>query len=531
MNKSGTAPGSGEDGGASAGQEDWTDIFILRDDLVGAIRAPGIRRKQYPLEMAVREAGAQLIQYCYEDYFSLADLLRLVEDAARGNGLEGGMERILWLWELDPDDPRLVSLKPAGEAKKTRKGRQTGPSELAPGSGEQPSESSIWALDANGKIRPNERNALKAIELMGVELSYDRFRREVRIEGLEGYGPTLDRHAHAELYLAIQREHFFKVNAEDLAKIVGSAARRNSFDPITDYLDGLVWDGTERLDEWLATYAGASDDIYVREVASKFLIAAVRRARRPGCKFDHMPVFEGEEGRGKSSVGKVLAGEDYFTDSIPLSSHDPRHTIEAMRGMWIGELGELAQLKRADVETVKSWLSRTKDVAALKYEPESVGIPRRFVVFGTVNPDGMGYLQSKTGNRRFWPIRVDGFDLQAIQRDRNNLWAEAAHREAQGESLELSTEAKALAFGEQAAREAWDEWDEIIAAHLDSVVPFEQEKYFTTVQDMAANPLHLEAAYITPAVQQRISAALRRYGLVSRVKKVRGRWFWGFPPA
>lgn len=480
--------------------------------------------------MAVREVYAQLVEYCYEGVFDLADLAIRVEDDATKNGLQGGMERILQLWELEPDDPRLAKLRPAAEGKKGRKGRKTSPSEFTLGSGEQPSEEpDIWVKSDSGKILPIERNALKAIELMGVELKYDRFRREARIEGLDGYGPGIDKHAHSELYLAIQREHFFKVPAEDLAKMVVSAARRNSYDPITEYLDALVWDGFERLDEWLITYGGAEDNPYVREVGSKFLMAAVRRARQPGCKFDYMPVFEGEEGRGKSSVGWVLAGVDYFTDSIPLSSHEPRHTIESMRGKWIGELAELAQLKRADVETIKAWLSRTTDTGALKYDPESVSIPRRFVVFGTVNPDDMGYLQSKTGNRRFWPVKVEGFDLGNLARDRNQLWAEAAFREAKGESLELSSHVRPVAMEEQKAREMSDEWEEMIRHWADhergeflvSTIP---RVIRCTIQKVAKAVLDINPDRLSRPEQLRIAAALRNSGF-KRVHNRTGK-FW-----
>lgn len=527
--KPGGERGAESDAHLADGVDELADVYALRRDLLAAIASPKIRRQQFALEMAVLEAGAQLVQFCYEGIFDLADLVRLVADTAQRNGYENALERTLEIWELDPEsDARLQSLVKAAPVK----GRPHGtPAQKRPRRPrvDRSDEDSIWQLDGNGKIRPNEANALKALELLKVELSFDRFRRESRIDGLEGYGPTLDEDAQSEIYLAIQRNYFFKVAAEDLKKIIRSAARRNSHDPITDFLDASQWDGMERIDEWLITYGGARDDIYVREVGRKMLLAAVRRARHPGAKFDYLPILEGPEGVGKSTVLKILAGEDFFTDSIPLHSGNPRHTIESMRGIWVAEYGELAGLQKADVETVKAWLSRSVDSAALKWEKDATGIPRRFIAVGTTNPQANGFLNSTTGNRRFWPVVVQGFDLDAVKRDRAQLWAEAAYWEAKGETLELSKEARAIAAMEQDAREMQDEWVGTVSDWLDGKVGFEQEKFFVTVQQVATECLHLDMNQITPAAQQRIANALRRCGLTSRMKKVRGRWYWGYP--
>jgi len=80
-----------------------------------------------------------------------------------------------------------------------------------------------------------------------------------------------------------------------------------SFESVIDYLNSLAWDETPRLDRWLVECAGADDSPYVRAVSRAMLIAAVRRARHPGCRFDQMPVLEGPQGCGKSAALRVLA--------------------------------------------------------------------------------------------------------------------------------------------------------------------------------------------------------------------------------
>jgi hypothetical protein len=523
LKKTGRGGAGGANGDATldaAPNDDLLDVFQLRNDLLGTLRNPRVRGKITVVERLVAEIGAQLIEYCYSEVFDLPGLVRLTAKEAEKAGMENALARVAELWAVG-HDPRIAEmLKPK---KKGRKGGGTDALPLAPPmpnpDESAEGESSIWQIDRNGKVRPNEANFRTAMDRLGIRLSYDLFAREIRLDGLDGYGPGLDKDTVSKLYLKIQSEFYFRIGFDDLERMLRIAARDNAFDPITDYLSGLVWDGVERLDEWLITYGGAKDDAYVREVGAKFLIAAVRRAFQPGCKFDYMPIFEGDEGRGKSSVGAILAGAAYFTDSIPIHSHEPRHTIEALRGKWICEAAELASIKRTqDVETVKAWLSRSTDTAALKWERDSTGVPRRFVVFGTTNPDGTGYFDQRTGNRRFWPIRVDGFDLEAVARDRDNLWAEAVWRERAGESLEISPDVKSLAKVEQEAREVTDAWEDLLAEW--AAVTYDQEFLKSTAPRIVQGPmariaevvLRIEPSRLTRPDQLRIGVALTRLG-------------------
>jgi virulence-associated protein E len=243
--------------------------------------------------------------------------------------------------------------------------------------------------------------------------------------------------------------------------VVLDAVRHNSFHPVLNYLGGLTWDGVERLDRWLVTYGGAEDTNYVRAVGGLALIAAVRRVRKPGCKFDEMLILENpQQGTDKSTALKVLAvREKWFSDDLPLHS-DGKRVIEQTRGKWIVEASDLSGMRRSDVEHLKATLSRTSDRARLSYDRLTTERQRQFVVIGTTN--AAHYLRDTTGNRRYWPVRVKRFDLDALTRDRDQLWAEAATREAAGALIRLDPSLWTAAGEEQEERTVDDPWLDVV---------------------------------------------------------------------
>jgi len=208
----------------------------------------------------------------------------------------------------------------------------------------------------------------------------------------------------------------------------------NAHASVTDYLDSLVWDGTPRLDRWLIDCAGADDTSQVREASRKTLIAAVRRARYPGCHFDQMLILEGPQGCGKSTLLRELAvKEAWFTDDLPLRGYT-RRLMEATAGKWIVEVSELKGMGKGDVSALKAYLSRRQDEARLAYDHKNTRVLRQFVLIGTTN-ETAGYFRDETGNRRCWPVSVKSFDLHRLRADRDQLWAEASEAEALGESI------------------------------------------------------------------------------------------------
>lgn len=220
-----------------------------------------------------------------------------------------------------------------------------------------------------------------------------------------------------------------------------SATQENT-KSVADYLTSLVWDGIPRIERWLIDLAGAEDTPHVRAAGRLMLVAAVRRARDPGCRFDQLPVLVGPQGSGKSSALRVLAvDEAWFADGVSLVDSDARHFIEATAGKWIVEASELVGMEGSERDAFKALLSRSADEARLAYQTERSRVPRSFVIVGTSGQSD-DYLVDVDGGggRRIVLVHVQRFDLDRLLAVRDQLWAEAAIAEASGEAIHLVTE-------------------------------------------------------------------------------------------
>jgi len=309
-----------------------------------------------------------------------------------------------------------------------------------------------------------ERNILVALRRLGVRLSYNRFADQLLIDGLEGFGPELNDAAVTSLWLTIDRIFGFRPTKNYFYDVITNACLANTFHPVFDYLGNLSWDGIPRLNGWLTTYGGAKDTPYTNAVGKLMLVAAVRRLRRPGAKFDEMAVLEGAQGTNKSTALKILAvREEWFLDDLPLGASS-KEMIEQMTGKWIVEIADLHKKHKPDVNKIKAQLSRTEDRARLSYGKLSVSVKRQCVFFATTNEKK--YLEDPTGERRFWPVLTQRFDLEGLLADRDQLWAEAATLEARGDSIRMDQVLWAEAAAEQSERSILDPWVE----HLDELL-------------------------------------------------------------
>jgi len=216
----------------------------------------------------------------------------------------------------------------------------------------------------------------------------------------------------------------------------------------------LKWDGMPRLDNWLKTYLNAEGpENYVSAIGRKTLCAMIARVFEPGKKFDQVLILEGNQGVGKSTAVRILASDPWFTDAtLNVTNKD---SVLTMGAVWIVELGELSGMKKADVDHLKEFISRTEDRIRLPYGKKIESFPRQCIFIGTTNNDD--YLKDTTGNRRFWPVRVGACDMEALRRDRDQLLAEATFAYEMGEPLYLEDEEmRALATLEQEDRVAYD---------------------------------------------------------------------------
>lgn len=232
-----------------------------------------------------------------------------------------------------------------------------------------------------------------------------------------------------------------------LTRIVHAHAAQNPVHPVRDWLASLAWDGQPRIAEVLREVLCAQvsredgGDIYLDAVLRRFMIAAVARVMRPGCKADHMLVLVGSQGCGKSSFAAELAAPWGVESHSMFGSKD---AVLELAGAWVVEIAELSGMKRSDIETVKNFISKVSDHYRPPYGRHIVDQPRTCVFVGTTNDDR--FLIDHTGNRRFWPVQCVGrIDLALLRSQREQLWAEARSAFDAGEQWHLTAEEAGIA--------------------------------------------------------------------------------------
>jgi predicted P-loop ATPase len=294
---------------------------------------------------------------------------------------------------------------------------------------------------------------------------------------------------------------FPKATMDIVRAAVRKVCRHQAFDPLRDYLDGLQWDGTPRLASWLTTYCGAEPSAYVSEVGRRWCISAVARGFKPGVKADCMIVLEGAQGRRKSSALAALAGEDWFSDALPQMG--TKDASSYLRGKWIIEVAELEAM-RSQMDAIKAFISRQVESYRPAYNREDVYEPRRCIFAGSTNKDD--WQRDETGGRRFWPVRVGSIDVDAIARDRGQLWAEAVHLYRAGERWWLEGEEADQAQAEVAERRPDDPWRADIARVV------EGRAEVTTKEVL--HELHVLPVDMTPQLSKRVAQELVALGWV-----------------
>ncbi len=305
------------------------------------------------------------------------------------------------------------------------------------------------------------------------------------------------------------------ISRELAGQAVEAVSRERSFHPVKQYLGGLRWDGKPRLSRWLQTYLGAdpeeqgagpdkqAGEAYLAAIGARWMISAAARVMRPGCKADCCLILEGPQGAKKSTALRTLAGP-WFADEI--SDLGSKDSAMQTRGVWILELAELDALTRPEASKVKAFMSRATDHFRPPYGRRVIDLPRQCVFAGSVNHSN--YLKDETGARRFWPVKCGSIDVEALARDRDQLWAETLVRFQDGdpwwlETPELAEQARAVAADRYDA-DVWDslvlEWaDGRIASGMDSV----------SVPEILQSCLQKNPGQWTRADEMRVARGLR----------------------
>jgi len=293
-------------------------------------------------------------------------------------------------------------------------------------------------------------------------------------------------------------------------------SREKSFHPVRDWLCALEWDGECRIATWLHTYLGCEDTVYASQIGTMFIVAMVARVFEPGCKADYMLVLEGPQGAMKSTACQILGGA-LFSDNMPEVTGGKDVSIH-LRGKWLIEIAELSAISRAEDAALKAFLTRTVERFRPPYGKLEIELPRQCVFIGTTNK--AAYLRDETGGRRYWPAKVGQIRPDMLERDREQLFAEAAHLYRQGQRWWPNADFEREHIKpQQEARFESDFWEEIIDSWLIGVSR-------TTVKDIALNALRLDTPKIGTADQRRISACLERLGWTQGKRGTGGvRWF------
>lgn len=378
--------------------------------------------------------------------------------------------------------------------------------------------------DKSGNLKVTMRNTVVALQRLGFTFSHDLFRHRKVVNGaiLDDHEGEISDDACAMLRAFIIEAFGFDPKAENVRDAVTQLCLEHTFHPIRQMLDALTWDGVARVDDWLVKYMGAEDTPLNRAVGRIMLIAAVRRVREPGVKFDTIVILEGKQGTGKSTALRILAGPGNHSDN-ELLTLDTKAQMEAMEGVWLYELSEMSGLNKSEVERMKAFASRDVDRARMSYGRFSEARGRQTVFIGTTNEHK--YLKDRTGNRRFLPVKTGEIDLEALRRDRDQLWAEAAKLEAEGESVVLPQELWAVAAAEQEDRLEDDPWQERLATvrgkAVGDVVRVSTAQLLGEVLGIPVERQHNGHA-------KRLAAIMRELGWEPGKFKVEGRTMRGF---
>ena len=300
------------------------------------------------------------------------------------------------------------------------------------------------------------------------------------------------------------------------------ASEVNSYNPVLEYFERLVWDGKPRLDNWLMDCCGAKEQNkdYLKAIGSKWLIGAAQRVYRPGSKFEAMLVFEGKQGAKKSTAFKTLATfgkselETFFTDRFSFGQIEDKYAALYLLGKIIIEFQELDGLNKMGIKKIKGWISQGDDEVRKPFAATTDVYPRTFVIAGSTNEEN--WINDPTGGRRFWPVRVGNINIEMLEEQRDQLWAEAIHRYKQGEKSYIADNDPVFeaAVAEQQARYTGDVWDEMVKQGLPDVTgDITTDKILTQI-------INLPVERWTNREKYRIGAIMRSLGYESKPKRI-----------
>jgi hypothetical protein len=347
----------------------------------------------------------------------------------------------------------------------------------------------------------------------------------------------------------------------DISRRIMLVAKKNSYNPLIYYLDSLQWDSKSRIDDLFITYFGAGKIsgqeptpeesellAHLRRIGRCWLLGAVERAYRPGCKVDNVLILEGRQGQKKSSALWALGGDFYCTTQITLGDKDSKMVAA---GNWFVDMPDTNFMKTKN----KGFITMQSDTFRPPFGAAVEHTPRCCIFIGSINPDGEGYFEDITGNRRYWPIRCTFVDIVALMRDRDQIWAEAVAIMKASETCEACLRSTDTVPGQRprCAQHRWwlDDAAEVVAAKIAderlaevpwkmrvhqwwlNMEPSKRPPYFT-VETVAVEALDMDEAAFSRggrSLESAVGAAVRSLGFWKDRVTMSGVRHWVYKPS
>lgn len=388
-----------------------------------------------------------------------------------------------------------------------------------------------WLLDSHGKPLSNLANAVTALRCdpnLSECFAWDEMDcAAVLMAPLPGSGsngphtprPVTDNDVNI-LQEYLQRNGLRRVGKDTAHQAVDIRSHEREFHPVRDYLLGINWGGHKRLTSWLSDYLGVEPSSYSEGIGTMFLVGMVARILKPGCKNDYMVILEGPQGASKSTACAILGGQ-WFSDNLP-DITTGKDVAQHLPGKWLIETAEMSALSKAEAAALKAFITRPVERYRPSYGRKEVIQPRQCIFIGSTNKTA--YLRDETGGRRFWPVKVGRIDTDALERDRDQLFAEAVKLYRSGFRWwpDDDFEREHIAPQQEARFEA-DAWEETMTKWLLG------RENGVLVGEIARDALGFETSRIGRADQNRITAILDRNGWHRLPKDSKGNVPWGRP--
>jgi len=368
-----------------------------------------------------------------------------------------------------------------------------------------------------GRAISNAYNLEMAVrsDLIGWQIGWDTFRNEIMLAppGVDDQWRECTDDDYTKIRTVLERSIFAPIGKELTRDIVSLVSKRNTFDSAQKWLSALKWDGVPRVEKFFSTYLGAEDNPYHRAVGLYLWSALAGRICEPAIKCDMAPILVGAQGlRKSSSVAAIVPHPDLFVEADLTMVAEKLGRL--LRGKIVIELAELKGMRRADLEHVKSTITRTHDEWDTKFKEKQTRYARRCVFIGTTNDDE--FLQDETGHRRWLPVRVGVCDPAAIAADRSQLWAEAVGLFVVHGVVWESAEVLARHEHEQYVMR--DAWEDVVATWISN-----NENDQHTSEDILFYAMNMNHKDMNQVHKRRLAGIMKRLGFVQRSPKVGGK--------